>query len=163
MILNNRLGFPVTMGKKKIWKGHFAFCCKYFSEVLRVFFFFIKKKRLNYRNRIFTLSNMETFLFWNERKVIFMEEFLLMEITPMELYFWSIVLLYCICNCEQKIQSALNFTWNILVMNVFVLQPILFHTMAMFEFSISLNYIISVKCLWTDWRCAFMLIYRISL
>lgn len=70
-----------------------------------------------------------------------------MEITPMELYFWSIVLLYCICNCEQKNQSALNFTWNILVMNVFVLQPILFHTMAMFEFSISLNYIISVKCL----------------
>lgn len=33
-----------------------------------------------------------------------------MEITPMELYFWSIVLLYCICNCEQKNQSALNFT-----------------------------------------------------
>lgn len=162
MILNNRLGFPVTTGKKKIWKGHFAFCCKYFSEVLRVFFFFLKKK-LNYQNRIFTLSNMEMLLFWNERKVIFMEEFLLVEIKPVELYFWSIVFLYCICNCEPKNQSALNFTWNILIMNAFVLQHILFHTMTTFEFNISLKYIISIKCLWTDWRSAFVLIYKISL
>lgn len=38
-----------------------------------------------------------------------MEEFIFVEIKPVESDFWSIVLLYCICNFEMKKQSALKF------------------------------------------------------
>lgn len=82
MILNNRLGFPVTTGGKKSENDILHFAVNIFLRYWGCFF-----KDWIIKNLIFTLGNVEMLLFWNERKVIFMQEFVFVEIKPVESFF----------------------------------------------------------------------------
>lgn len=121
MILNNRLGFPVTTEKKKIWKWHFAFAVNIFLRFWSIFFWKIKLSKIVYLLLVIWKCYYSEM---RERWYLWRNYYL------WKLSLWNHTFGGSLCFCvvfvilnKKKKKRAWKFTWNILVMNVFVLQP----------------------------------------